>query len=106
MKSLSNIPGIGSKIKYNKNFFFIACQNDLSTIGRKQLSHIIEKRLSTFEYPLPDLEDLKKSCQDIIKENISEKVEYKTSNSEKMATFMYKINKLYKYRFLLGQREI
>jgi len=43
---------------------------------------------------LPDLEDLKKSCQDIIKENISEKVEYKMSNAEKMATFMFKINQL------------
>ena len=88
------IPGIGSKIKYNKNFFFIACQNDLSTTGRKKLPHIIEKRLRTFEYPSPGLEDLKKSCQDIIKENISEKVEYKTSNAEKMALFMFQINKL------------
>ena len=88
------IPGIGSKIKYNKNFFFIACQNDLSTTGRKKLPHVIEKRFRVFEYPFPDLEDLKKSCQDIIKENISEKIEYKTSNAEKMAIFMYKINKL------------
>ena len=88
------VPGIGSKIKYDKNFFFIACQNDLSTTGRKKLPGIIEKRLRTFEYPLPDLEDLQKSCQDIIKENLSEKNEYKLSNAEKMANFMYKINKL------------
>ena len=54
------IPGIGSKIKYNKNFFFIACQNDLSTTGRKKLPHVIEKRFRVFEYPFPDLEDLKK----------------------------------------------
>ena len=46
------------------------------------------------EYPSPELEDLKKSCEDIIKENISEKVEYKLSNAEKMANFMYKISKL------------
>ena len=78
------IPGIGSKINYNKNFFFIACQNDLSTTGRKKLPHIIEKRLRMFEYPWPELEDLKKSCEDIIKENIIEKVEYKLSIAEKM----------------------
>jgi len=30
------IPGTGSKINYNENFFFIACQNDLSTTGRKK----------------------------------------------------------------------
>lgn len=47
-----------------------------------------------FEYPSPELEDLKKSCEDIIKENINEKIEYKISNEEKMANFMYKINKL------------
>ena len=47
-----------------------------------------------FEYPSPELEDLKKSCEDIIKENISESDEYKLSNAEKMANFMYKINKL------------
>ena len=87
------IPGIGSKINYNKNFF-IACQNDLSTTGRKKLPHVIEKRLRMFEYPSPELEDLKKSCEDIIKENISDKIEYKISNAEKMANFMYKINKL------------
>ena len=88
------VPGIGSKIKYDKNFFFIACQNDLSTTGRKKLPDIIEKRLRTFEYPLPDLEDLQKSCQDIIKENLSDRNEYKLSNAEKMANFMYQINQL------------
>jgi len=88
------IPGIGSKINYNKKFFFIACQNDLSTTGRKKLPHIIEKRLRMFEYPSPELEDLKRSCEDIIKESVGEKVEYKLSNAEKMADFMYKINKL------------
>ena len=38
------IPGIGSKINYNKNFFFIACQNDLSTTGRKNY-HILLKNI-------------------------------------------------------------
>jgi len=47
-----------------------------------------------FEYPSPELEDLKKSCEDIIKENISDNNEFKISNSEKMANFMYNINLL------------
>ena len=51
------IPGISKKIKYNKKFFFIAFQNDLSTTGRKKLPHIIEKRLRTFDYPMPDLKE-------------------------------------------------
>ena len=37
------IPGINSKINYNKNFFFIACQNDLSTTGRKNYLILLKK---------------------------------------------------------------
>ena len=65
---LPYFPGINKKIKYNEKFFFIACQNDLSTTGRKKLPHIIEKRLRTFDYPLPDLKDLKFNCENIIQE--------------------------------------
>ena len=102
------IPGIGIKITYNKKFFFIACQNDLSTAGRKKLPHIIEKRLRIFDYPLPSLKDLMISCKDIINENKIEEVEdnknedsmskkisraakYHVSH-EKLANFMYEIN--------------
>ena len=99
------IPGISKKIKYNKNFFFIACQNDLSTTGRKKLPHIIEKRLRTFDYPMPDLNELIKNCESIIKENEVTIVENDDRNTdgmtrpverkfehisaEKLANFMY-----------------
>ena len=103
------IPGINKKINYNKNFFFIACQNDLTTIGRKKLPHIIEKRLRTFDYPLPDLEDLKSNCENIIQENMKKEdyIEDKNTDgmrskiksenkyeisSEKLANFMNEIN--------------
>ena len=104
------IPGINEKIEYKKNFFFIACQNNLSTTGRKRLTHIIEKRLRIIiDYPLPDLNDLKTSCQDIIKENIIEdkndSISYEDSmrapirysekyqiSPEKLANFMYELN--------------
>ena len=103
------IPGINKKIKYNEKFFFIACQNDLSTTGRKKLPYIIEKRLRTFDYPLPDLKDLIFNCDSIIQENIDKedntedksvdgmrsriKKEYKFNiSAEKLANFMYEIN--------------
>ena len=103
------IPGVGTKIKYEKSFFFIACQNDLSTTGLKKLPHIIEKRLRVFDYPLPELKDLMVSCKDIIKENTIEVVDdtitedsmsnknirdiskYNISH-EKLANFMYELN--------------
>ena len=46
------IPGIGNSIKYNPDFFFIACQNDISTSARKKLPINIEKRLKLFKYPI------------------------------------------------------
>ena len=51
----------------------------------------VHKRLLIFEYPFPEFEDLKKCCQDIIKENTTE---FKISNAEKIANFMFKLNKL------------
>ena len=102
------IPGISKKIKYNKKFFFIACQNDLSTTGRKKLPHIIEKRLRTFDYPKPDLKELINNCDSIIKENEVKivdnddknkdgmtspiEIQYEHINPEKLAKFMYEIN--------------
>ena len=103
------IPGINKKIKFNEKFFFISCQNDLSTTGRKKLPHIIEKRLRTFDYPLPDLKDLKFNCESIIQENIEKKVDKKDKSldgmrseinrevqfnlsADKLAKFMFEIN--------------
>ena len=103
------IPGISEKIEYKKNFFFIACQNDLSTTGRKRLPHVIEKRLRVIDYPLPDLNDLNASCQEIINENIIKKeinnISYEDSmrdpirntskyqiSSNKLAKFMHELN--------------
>ena len=60
------IPDTGKKIKRNNSFFFIACQNDLSTSGRKRLPNIIQKRLRTFEYPSPEIKDLQNSIEDKI----------------------------------------
>ena len=117
------IPGISKKIKYNKKFFFIACQNDLSTTGRKKLPHIIEKRLRIFDYPMPDLNELIKNCENIIKENevtivknndrntdgMTSEIERKFEHisAEKLANFMYEINnKPNKYLGIWSMRNI
>jgi len=51
------VPYTGKKIKRKNAFFFIACQNDLSTSRRRKLPEIIQKRLRTFEYPSPMIKD-------------------------------------------------
>ena len=51
------VPYTGKKIKRKNPFFFIGCQNDLSTSRRRKLPEIIQKRLRTFEYPSPMIKD-------------------------------------------------
>ncbi len=55
-----------TKIKRNNVFFFIPCQNDLSTSGRKRWPNIIQKKLRTVEYPSPDIKDLQNSIEEKI----------------------------------------
>ena len=45
------IPGIEDKILINPNFFFIICQNDQSTFGRKYLPDQIKVKLKVINYP-------------------------------------------------------
>ena len=70
------IPDTGKKIKRNNRFFFIACQNDLSTSGRKRLPNIIQKRLRTFEYPSPEIKDLQNSIEEMTKFEKIEKIRF------------------------------
>ena len=91
------IPGLGETFEYNKNFFFIACQNDIQTRGRRKLPEIIKKRLRIFEYPSPNEEDIKRSCEEISKNELelfeSEKNPISITFPNKIARFMYLINK-------------
>ena len=90
------IPGLGETFEYNKNFFFIACQNDIQTRGRRKLPEIIKKRLRIFEYPSPNEEDIKRSCEEISKNELelfeSEKNPISITFPNKIARFMYLIN--------------
>ena len=88
------VPDTGKKIKRNKSFFFIACQNDLSTSGRRKLPEIIQKRLRTFEYPSPMIKDLQSSIEQMIEfEKIKDsKFELYIDFHSKIAKFMYILN--------------
>lgn len=84
----------GKKIERKKSFFFIACQNDLSTAGRKKLPQIIQKRLRTFEYPSPMIKDLQKSIKEMIrfKKIAGSKFELYVDFSSRIANFMFNLN--------------
>lgn len=84
----------GKKIERKNSFFFIACQNDLSTAGRKKLPEIIQKRLRTFEYPSHMIKDLQSSIEEIIRfEKIEgSKFELYIDFPSRIANFMYNLN--------------
>ena len=92
--SIFLVPDTGKKIERKKSFFFIACQNDLSTSGRKKLPEIIQKRLRTFEYPSPMIKDLQNSIEEMIKfEKIKDsKFELYIDFPSRIANFMYQLN--------------
>ena len=88
------IPGISESVDYNKNFFFIACQNDLSTAARKRHPATIAKRIRLFEYPMPEAADIKASCEEIIINELNQDSDDSISSifSKQISDFMYKIN--------------
>lgn len=91
--SMFLVPESGKKIKRKNSFFFIACQNDLSTAGRKKLQEIIQKRLRTFEYPSHMIKDLQSSIEEIIRfEKIEgSKFELYIDFPSRIANFMYNL---------------
>ena len=89
------VPDTGKKIERKKSFFFIACQNDLSTSGRKKLPEIIQKRIRTFEYPTPMIKDLRNSIEEMTKFEKIKEAKFKLSSDfpSKIAKFMFELNK-------------
>ena len=92
--SIFLVPDTGKKIIRKKTFFFIACQNDLSTAGRKKLPEIIQKRLRTFEYPSPMVKDLQNSIEQMTRfEKIEgSKFELYIDFPSRIANFMFNLN--------------
>ena len=92
--SMFLVPDTGKKIKRNNSFFFIACQNDLSTSGRRKLPPIIQKRLRTFEYPSPMIKDLQSSIEEMTRFEKIEGAKFKLyiDFPSRIANFMFKLN--------------
>ena len=104
------IPGIEKKIKINRNFIFIACQNKVGTLGRNKLPDLIENSLREFTYPshikktseeVREIEnDVQNICFDINKslkeENKDAKRPITDIEAKNIGKFMLKFNQLNK----------
>jgi MoxR-like ATPase len=104
------IPGLGDSVKFHDRFMFIACQNDVKTVGRKALPQNIAKRLRFFDYPRPSCQDLILSCQSIAETELSAtpgKVAVDSAIAEAIATFMHRLNeKEFPYLALWSMRDV
>ena len=58
-------PGITEPIKIKSSFFFIACQNDLSTIGRNMIPNTIASKFRYIPYPKQSEKDITDICKEI-----------------------------------------
>ena len=104
------IPGLNEKISIKSNFFFIACQNDLGTIGRNPVPNIILKRFKELKYPGQDSNEVQKLCIDI-KNSLYSKDEKKSISDEDaklLGQFMVEYNNVINNKILtpLSLRDI
>jgi MoxR-like ATPase len=87
-------PGITEPLKIKNSFFFIACQNDLNTIGRNIIPNSIASKFRYIPYP----EQTEKDITDICKE-IKNKIFYNKDSiftdkdAENIGKFMLSYNK-------------
>lgn len=90
------IPGIGESVSVNIRFMFIACQNDIRSIGRKILPSNISKRVRTFEYPKLTLDDISFSCMQIIQNELGSSTQLfgDPELPQQIASFMIHLNLL------------
>ena len=56
------VPGIEGNVSINPDFFFIICQNDKSSFGRKDLPDKIKVKIKVIEYPKRVTEEIKNIC--------------------------------------------
>ena len=93
------IPGIEEPIMINNNFLFIACQNDLNTIGRNCLPSEIKNKVRTIYYPEQSQRDFEIICiaknKKLYNNSIKEKKIYLLEEeARKCAKFMIKFNNI------------
>ena len=65
------IPGTGEKIKIHPGFQFIICQNEITTIGRKEIPPSIASKIIKIKYPNSDLDLIESICLNIADNIIS-----------------------------------
>ena len=90
------ISGVDEPIKVHPNFFLIACQNELGTIGRNKVPSPVASRFRYFDYPKQDIDDISLICVDIANSLYEENEEksFSKEDAEKIGIFMYKLNEL------------
>ncbi|KAK8854131.1 hypothetical protein M9Y10_016685 [Tritrichomonas musculus] len=59
------IPGVGESVKIHPDFLFVACQDELGTIGRNAIPSSIASRFRVLYYPVQQEEEVSTICVDI-----------------------------------------
>lgn len=92
--SMFLVPDTGKKIKRKNSFFFVACQNDLSTSGRRKIPIYNSEKLRTFEYPSSIIKDLQSSIEEMTRLEKVDGSNFKlyVKNPSRIANFMFKLN--------------
>ena len=87
------LPNCGEFVEFNPNYFFVACQNDTTMNGRKDLLIQLKRRLKYLSYPKLGLNDISSICKQVIEklQKLNENVNSKEL-SESIASFMEKFN--------------
>ena len=86
-------PGISEPIKIGSSFFFIACQNDLNTIGRNIIPNTISSKFRYIYYPSQSEKEISEICKEIKDKIILDKDSSITDNvAENIGKFMLNYN--------------
>ena len=91
------IPGLSERMKINKNFFFVCCQNFSTVLGRKQLPNLLKRRIKFINYPDNSSNSFqnicvninKKICEDYNKNNV-----INDEDAKKFGIFIQKFNEI------------
>ena len=89
------IPGTGEIINISPEFHFIACQNEIGTLGRNAIPDSIASRFVYINYPTPYREDIEKICISLSKKSFDSLRKYKDEDEEfakNIADYMIRIN--------------
>ena len=91
------ISGVDEPVEVHPEFFFIACQNDIGTIGRCQIPQSISSRFRYFKYPDQEVDDISIICLDIAQnlyKNSNIKPSFSDNDARSVGKYMLEVNKL------------